>query len=111
MLKLKCSRSETLDATNPNLTLLKRSLIFKPLPYTNSYMSTTYESYCKYIKKIKNQVKLCKLSDLDTVNYAKSGLKYTEQNLWEDHYQQLDIEITWNKFQVWLLLQLGNSEN
>jgi hypothetical protein len=104
MLKLKCSQLETLDAINPNLTLPKRSSIFKPLPHTDLYMSITYESYCKYIKKIKNQVKLYKLSDLDTVNYAKSGLKYTKQNLWEDHCQQLDIEITWNKFQVWLLL-------
>jgi hypothetical protein len=86
MLKLKHSQLETLDATNPNLTLPKRSSIFKPLPHTNSYMSITYESYCKYIKKIKNQVELCKLSDLDTVNYTKSGLEYTEQNLWEDHY-------------------------
>jgi hypothetical protein len=104
MLELKRGQSETLDAVNPNPTLLKRSLIFKPLPHTDLYMSITYESYYKYIKKIKNQVELCKLSDLDTVNYAKSGLKYTEQNLWEDHYQQPDIKITWNKFQVWLLL-------
>jgi len=111
MLELKRGRSETLDAANPNPTLPKRSSIFKPLPHTDSYTSTTYESYCKYIKKIKNQVELCKLSDLDTVNYAKSGLEYTEQNLWEDHCQQPDIEITWNEFQVWLLSRLGDSEN
>jgi hypothetical protein len=86
MLKLKCSQLETLDAVNPNLTLPKRSLVFKPLPYTNLYTSITYESYCKYIKKIKNQVELCKLTNLDTVNYAKSGLEYIKQNLWEDHY-------------------------
>jgi hypothetical protein len=54
----------------------------------------TYKSYCKYIKKIKNQVELCKLTNLDTVNYTKSGFKYTKQNLWEDHCQQPDIEIT-----------------
>jgi hypothetical protein len=78
MLKLKYGWSETLDAVNPNLTLPKRSLVFKPLPHTDLYTSTTYESYCKYIKKIKNQVELYKLTDLDTINYAKSGLKYTE---------------------------------
>jgi hypothetical protein len=54
MLELKHSWLETLDTANPNLTLPKRSLVFKPLPYTNLYTSMTYESYCKYIKKIKN---------------------------------------------------------
>ena len=48
-------------------------------------MSITYEAYCKYIANIKNQVDLCKLTDLDIVNYAKSGVKYIERNLWEDY--------------------------
>ena len=63
-------------------------------------MSTTYKAYCKYIAKIENQAKLCQLSDLDTVNYAKSGLAYTKQNLWIDHYQQPDIVISWKEFQT-----------
>ena len=74
-------------------------------------MSTTYEAYCKYIMKIKNQAKLCQLSDLDTVNYAKSRFAYIEQNLWIDYYQQLDTVISWKEFQTWLLLQLDNSKN
>jgi hypothetical protein len=108
---LKRGRSATLDAANPNPAPTKRKTIFKPAPHTKLYSTTTYEACSQYTAKVATEATMCQMTDEETVIYARAGITYTEQNLWDDYCKKPNVTGSWEDCKAFLLIRLGNPEN
>jgi hypothetical protein len=88
---LKRGRSATLDAANPNPAPTKRKTLFKPAPHTKLYSTTTYEACSQYMAKVETEARMCEMTNGETVAYARAGITYMEQNLWNDCRKKPDV--------------------
>jgi Zinc knuckle len=106
----KRSRSETLDAANES-PAPKRTAI-KAAELRELYVTKDYTTYCRYVAKVESQSTAAGLSGDDKLNYAITGLDFTEQNLWDAHRKSKPGEqASWDTLKEHLLSRLGDPEN
>ena len=51
---------------------------------------------------------MCQMTDDETVAYARAGMTYTEQNLWDDYCNKPDATGSWEDCKEFLLLRVGS---
>jgi hypothetical protein len=106
----KRGRSETLDAANES-PAPKRTAI-KPAEFRELYVTKDYTTYCRYVAKVESQSTAAGLFDDNKLNYAITGLDFTEQNLWDTHRKSKpDEQASWDTLKEHLLFRLGDPEN
>lgn len=105
----KRSRSGTLEAANEE-PRSKRTAI-KAAEFRELYVTKDYTSYCRYVTKVEAQSIAAGLTDAEKLNYAITGLDFTEHNLWEIHRKSQTDEVSWGMLRNHLLHRLGDPEN